>query len=253
MPKTLTQVGRGGGPAGASGAAVSSMSGGVTFGPLARQSSGEFTRHTVSVKSTCLVPVIIALMPKLWNDTIGEHRREVRAAILDTTVALVSEHGLLAVTMSGIAEETGIGRATLYKYFPDVESILLAWHEGQIKSHLTQLDKLRRGAEAPGERLAAVLNGWAHIAHELGAHGGTELFALLHRGDQVEEAEHHLHAMLLQLITDAAAEGGVRDDVAPGELVTFCLHALSGAKRSPSKAAVRRLVEVTLRGLRPEA
>jgi hypothetical protein len=24
----------------------------------------------------------------------------------------------------------GIGRATLYKYSPDIESVLLAWHEG---------------------------------------------------------------------------------------------------------------------------
>ncbi|MGH2817757.1 MAG: TetR/AcrR family transcriptional regulator, partial [Actinomycetota bacterium] len=74
-------------------------------------------------------------MPKLWNETIEDHRREVRGAILDTTLALVAEHGLLSVTMSQIAEETGIGRATLYKYFPDVETILLAWHERQINGH----------------------------------------------------------------------------------------------------------------------
>ena len=65
-------------------------------------------------------------MPKLWNVTIEAHRREVRDATLDTTVALVAEHGLRAVTMSQIAEETGIGRATLYKYFPNVEAILFA-------------------------------------------------------------------------------------------------------------------------------
>jgi AcrR family transcriptional regulator len=47
-----------------------------------------------------------------------------RKAILDTTAALVAEGGLLSVTMSRIAEEAGIGRATLYKYFPDVEAIL---------------------------------------------------------------------------------------------------------------------------------
>ncbi len=68
-------------------------------------------------------------MPKLWNETIEAHSRAVRDAILETTWALVAEHGLRSVTMSQIAEETGIGRATLYKYFPDVEAILLAWHE----------------------------------------------------------------------------------------------------------------------------
>jgi len=78
-------------------------------------------------------------VPKLWTETIETHRREVREAILDTTAALVAEHGLLGVTMSQIAEETGIGRATLYKYFPDVEAILLAWHDRQITGHLAQL------------------------------------------------------------------------------------------------------------------
>jgi len=72
------------------------------------------------------------VVPKLWNETIEAHRRTVRLAVLETTAALVAEHGLRSVTMSQIAEDTGIGRATLYKYFPDVEAILLAWHERQI-------------------------------------------------------------------------------------------------------------------------
>src|SRR5437667_6777863 len=75
-------------------------------------------------------------MPKVWNETIEAHRREVRDAILHTTAALVAEHGLRSVTMSQIAEATGIGRATLYKYFSGVEAILVAWHERQVTSHL---------------------------------------------------------------------------------------------------------------------
>ncbi|HET7480249.1 MAG TPA: helix-turn-helix domain-containing protein, partial [Rubrobacteraceae bacterium] len=75
-------------------------------------------------------------MPKLWNETIEAHRRAVHDAILDATAVLVAEHGLLSVTMSRIAEETGIGRATLYKYFPDVEAVLLAWHERHVTGHL---------------------------------------------------------------------------------------------------------------------
>ena len=78
-------------------------------------------------------------MPKLWTETIDAHRRAVRDAALDATAALVAEHGLTSVTMSQIATETGVGRATLYKYFPDVEAILLAWHERQITRHLQHL------------------------------------------------------------------------------------------------------------------
>lgn len=72
----------------------------------------------------------------LWNETIEAHRAAVRDAILETTAALVDRHGLASVTMSQIAETTGIGRATLYKYFPDVDSILLTWHEREVTRHL---------------------------------------------------------------------------------------------------------------------
>jgi AcrR family transcriptional regulator len=88
----------------------------------------------------------------------------VRDATLDTTAALVAEHGLASVTMSQIAEQTGIGRATLYKYFPDVEAILVAWHERQITAHLAQLAEVRDQAGDAGQRLQAVLEAYALIS-----------------------------------------------------------------------------------------
>jgi AcrR family transcriptional regulator len=190
-------------------------------------------------------------MPKLWNETIEQHRREVREAILDTTVALVEEHGLLSVTMSQIAEETGIGRATLYKYFPDVEAILRAWHERQINGHLGYLAEVRDRAGDAVEALAAVLEAYALISYESKGHRDTELAALLHRDEQVIVAEKHLRKMIGDLLTEAAKTGDIRSDIQPGELASYCLHALTAASSLPSKAAVRRLVEVTLAGLHP--
>jgi len=119
-------------------------------------------------------------VPTRWNETIEVHRREVRDAILETTWALVAEHGLLSVTMSRIAEETGIGRATLYKYFPDVEAILLAWHERQITGHLEHLAEVRDQAGGAAERLEAVLGAYALISHESHGHHDSELMTFLH-------------------------------------------------------------------------
>ena len=45
---------------------------------------------------TLVIAYIIATVPKLWTETIETHRREVRDAILDTTAALVAEHGFSA-------------------------------------------------------------------------------------------------------------------------------------------------------------
>ena len=191
-------------------------------------------------------------MPKLWNETIEEHRREVRQAILDTTVALVTEHGLLSVTMSQIAEETGIGRATLYKYFSGVEAVLVAWHERQVAGHLEYLIEVRDKAGDAGERLAAVLEAYAVISRDFQGHRDTELAALLHRDTQVVVAEKHLRDMVRDLLAAGARSGDIRDDIDPGELANYCLHALTAASGLPSKAALHRLVEVTLAGLRPQ-
>jgi AcrR family transcriptional regulator len=211
------------------------------------------SRQYVSVKAVCLNIVVMYtwVVPKLWNETIEAHRRAVRDAILDTTWALVTEHRFMSVTMSQIAEKTGIGRATLYKYFPDVEAILLAWHERQITGHLEYLAEIRDQAGGAAERLEAVLEAYALISHESREHHGTELAAFLHRDEQVARAQQHLHDMIRNLLTEGAETGDVRDDVAPDELASYCLHALTAASSLPSKAAVRRLVTVTLAGLRP--
>lgn len=191
-------------------------------------------------------------MPKLWSDTIEAHRRTVHDAILDTTWALVTDRGLLSVTMSQIAQEAGIGRATLYKYFPDVEAILLACHQRHVAGHLRHLNELRSGGEGAIERLGAVLEAYALIAHHRERHGTEELAALLHRGEHVAGVQQQLVDLIRDLLLEVAEVGQLRGDVAPEELASYCLHALAAAGRLPSEAAVRRLVAVTMAGLRPE-
>lgn len=188
------------------------------------------------------------MVPKLWNETIEAHRRAVRDAILDTAWVLVAEHGLLSVTMSQIAEEAGIGRATLYKYFPDVEAILLTWHERHVTGHLEHLAELRDQAGDARERLEAVLEAYALIQHKRHA---NELAALLHRGEHVAQAQQHLTDIIRDLLTEAVETSDIRGDIVPDELASYCLHALAAASSLPSEAAVRRLVTVTLAGLRP--
>jgi AcrR family transcriptional regulator len=190
-------------------------------------------------------------VPRLWNQTIEAHRREVRDAILDTTAVLVAEHGLLSVTMSQIAEETGIGRATLYKYFPDVEAILHAWHDRQIEAHLRQLAEVQQQTDDPWERLRSVLEAYAVLAQASHGHHDADVSALFHRDSQKERAQKHVHAMIRGLLADAAQTGDIRNDVSPEELATYCLSALGAARGVQSKTAVRRIVTVTMDGLRP--
>ena len=171
-----------------------------------------------------------------------------RAATMDAMARLVAQRGLAQVTMSQIAEEADIGRATLYKYFPDVQAILTAWHERQVTSHLDHLALVRDQAGNAGQRLEAVLEAYALMTWE--RPHDAELAALLHRGERISRAHQQLTGIMEDLLAHAARSGEIRDDVPPDEAAGYCLHALAAASGLPSRAAVQRLVDITLAGLR---
>ncbi|MFI5696936.1 TetR/AcrR family transcriptional regulator [Kribbella sp. NPDC051586] len=179
-------------------------------------------------------------MPKLWSDTIATHRESVREAVLDAAAAMVADRGLTGVTMAEVAQRAGVGRATLYKYFADVDSILTAWHQRQVADHLLRLSDVWERTRSIDD----VLEAYAFVRHE---HPSSEAAASLHRSEHVARAHEHLVSFIAERL------GEVRDDVPARELAAYCVHALGAAGAVPSKAAVRRLVAVVLSGLRGEA
>ncbi|MGD9527442.1 MAG: TetR/AcrR family transcriptional regulator [Pseudonocardia sp.] len=179
-------------------------------------------------------------MPKLWTDAIDSHRRVVRDAALDAAAELLAERGPRGVTMSKLAETAGIGRATLYKYFPDVDAVLRAWHEREVAAHLAQLVALRDAPGTPIERLEAVLRAYASLARR--SHAADELAAPLHADDHVARGRHQVQDLVGDLLSAATRAGDVREDVPVAELAAFCLHALAAAGPDAPEPVVRRLL-----------
>jgi hypothetical protein len=95
-----------------------------------------------------------------------------------------------------------------------------------------------------------VLEAYAFLSRHSRGHQDAGFAELLHRDFRMGRAQRQVHDMIRDLVTAAAKAGEVRDDVPPDELASYCVHALAGTQRS--KAAVRRLVSVTLAGLRPQ-
>ncbi|MGI9085365.1 MAG: TetR/AcrR family transcriptional regulator [Aeromicrobium sp.] len=188
-------------------------------------------------------------VPRLWNETIEAHRRDVREAILQTTWRLVSERGVLNVTMGQIAEQSGIGRATLYKYFDNVSSILIAHHDRHVAIHLEQLAELRDRPGSPAERLQSVFKAYGSICHARVRHGSPDVIALVHTDSNVADADQAVVRLLTDIVGEAVEAGAVRDDIPPKELAQYAAHALAAAGSLTSRAAVERLVSVTLAGL----
>ena len=93
-----------------------------------------------------------------------------------------------------------------------------------------------------------MLTAYAQITHERSQ--GTELAAAVHRRERIARAEKQLLGLVADLIAEGARAGELRDDAEPGELASYCLHAHTAAGSLASAAAVRRLVAVTMAGLR---
>jgi hypothetical protein len=87
------------------------------------------------------------------EETIEAHSCEVRDAILDTTAALLAEHGLRSVTVSQIAFETGIGPA---RCTSASQALKRSWSPGtNVSSPITSSISSRSAT-----KLATLLSGW---------------------------------------------------------------------------------------------
>lgn len=208
-----------------------------------------------SIKTQCLVSRqmvstnawrggTISAMPKLWNDTIEAHKGAVAAAIMDTTAGLAAKEGLHNLTMARIAQEAGIGRATLYKYFSDVEQILTAWHRRQVATHLEELERVREQKAAPLEALEAVLITYGESSRHGHHHA---LGTLLHAMPHIHAAHDHLHELVRSIIDDAVRAGSLKSSAPSDEMARFALTAVTSDV--DGKPALERLVALILRGL----
>jgi hypothetical protein len=98
-------------------------------------------------------------------------------------------------------------------------------------------------------RLEAVLAAYAAAISHRRPHD-PDLAAMLHGGAHAAAAHRDLSEFITGLVADAAAGGAVRTDIPAGELTLYCLHALAAATSMHDPAAVKRLVQATLTGLR---
>jgi AcrR family transcriptional regulator len=188
----------------------------------------------------------IARVPKVWADTIEQHKVAVRDAVIEAAEGLIEDGGVAGLTMSHLAEAAGIGRATLYKYFSSIEEVLAAWHQDQVDRHVKQLRDLV-AATPPEHLLGSLLRTYARLTTGR-SRGSVGMW--LHESAYVGHAERVLEVMLADVIAAAAARGDVRSDVAPLELARFCLHALGATHGTSSQASADRLVRVVEDGLR---
>ena len=98
----------------------------------------------------------------------AEQQNETRQRIVDATIELHRTIGAAQTTISEIAKRAGVGRVTVYRHFPDEESLFRACSGHYFSQHpFPDLERWRQVAD-PGERLRVGLResyAW-HAANE---------------------------------------------------------------------------------------
>lgn len=71
-------------------------------------------------------------MPRITGPSIAEHVAAQEAAVLASARRLFTEHGVAAVSLGDIAADVGLGRTSIYRYFPTKAHILQRWFDEEM-------------------------------------------------------------------------------------------------------------------------
>lgn len=77
-----------------------------------------------------------------------------RAEILDAATAVFSENGFAEADVQEIANKTGVGKGTVYRYFPSKEELFLAAVDHGMRNLKLAVDAAAASAKQPLDRIA---------------------------------------------------------------------------------------------------
>ncbi|MBF4162467.1 TetR/AcrR family transcriptional regulator [Nocardioides acrostichi] len=118
-----------------------------------------------------------------WQGDLPRDEAEARERIVAATRRCVERHGAAKTTLADVANELGVTRQTVYRYFSSIADLLVAVGESGAEQFLDRLTAHVADIREPGEALVeAIAHTIEHIAEEphiglLLQTGETELFS----------------------------------------------------------------------------
>ncbi|UFS59535.1 TetR/AcrR family transcriptional regulator [Subtercola endophyticus] len=149
------------------------------------------------------------------------------------------------IRFDDFAARAGVGVGTLYRNFPTREELAAAVYEEEVAA---LCDQARDPARSAGENLDAFLRGFVeYVVAHIGL--ARTLAAVVDPAAQAEGGI-ELERTVADLLTRAASDGAIRNDVAVGA-VMIVLHGIGSATDRPLwEQESRAAVELLLAGLR---
>jgi AcrR family transcriptional regulator len=136
----------------------------------------------------------------------------IAAGILDTAATVLAERGESA-SMAEIAEAAGVGRATLYRYFPNRDALLQGLSRAAVEELGTRIADADLAAVPVREGLARLIRGFLAA--------GSRYAALAQTGKKhidAGELDRRVAGPVRDLIGRGVGDGTLRDDL-PAELL----------------------------------
>jgi len=184
-----------------------------------------------------------ATAPALRKDAARNREELLRVA----TVA-VHRDGL-TVPMAAIAAEAGVGVGTLYRHFPDRESLL-----GELTHR--SFERVLSNAVSGETRGTSPINGLRQFI-DAAIDQREQLVLPLHGGPAIVSPATHrvrsqIHETIGRIVDRGKSDGSIRLDVVPLDIILFGSMLSQPKPRTAHwEAACRRLLDSFLRGLGP--
>lgn len=151
------------------------------------------------------MPVKSKKQKKALHDLTRQHIR-------DAVVRAITAVGVPGLTMDRVADEAGIAKGTLYRYFETKQDLIRETVEATLAPMLEELRALAADAAAPGERLQRMT-----LAHLRFFENNREFFrVLLHERSRAQVRVGRARSGVYQALIETAANV-VRDGIASGE------------------------------------
>ncbi|MCA9658757.1 MAG: TetR/AcrR family transcriptional regulator [Myxococcales bacterium] len=172
---------------------------------------------------------------------------ENRARVVAAARELFAEEGF-EVPLDAIARRAGVGRATLYRNFPDRGALAAEIFDGNLRELEAQAAALGERADALLELLRAIVD------MQVEAHAMVPALLQEPRAPDLAALERRVRRLLAAPLRRAKAAGQVREDLAIGDVTTglAMIAAVTGDTTvAARRRRARRALELLLYGLLP--
>lgn len=187
------------------------------------------------------------------QDGLRADARRNRDRIVAAAQGLVVEEGV-DVPLEDVARRAGVGIGTLYRRFPDRESLLRAVAEESLRRLVDMAETASREEPDAWHALCRFLRASSELRLGLlPAKLEPHVHQKLRTGGDLAEMRQKVIALVLEMTERAQADGALREDVGPGDiavLMTLDVYAPAGFADG---RALARVVEIMLDGLRAGA